>query len=123
MLYHHDVDQKPEEKIPAPAGTSAFRFKMWMATSLVNEVDRAAAKRGQSRAAWLRDAAVEKLGRNQAPESRPVAATSDFPFMMYMPQWLGDKVTQAAKEQGISRSDWLRLAATEKLERDGKEDQ
>jgi hypothetical protein len=119
------MDQKPEEKTPAPPSPSAFKFLMRAPTALVNEVDQAATKTGQTRVAWWRLAATEKLGRSErAPEGQPPATTaSDFPFMMYMPQWLGDEVTLVAKEQGLSREEWLRHAAVEKLERHRKEGQ
>ena len=55
-------------------------------------------------------------------ESAIPAATSagseEVRFTMTMPRWMADDIDEAAKEYGIKRISWLRIAAKEKISRD-----
>lgn len=53
----------------------------------------------------------------KTPPKRAVKGTIDMAVLVRMPESLHRQVERAARQEGLSVAEWLRRAATERLER------
>lgn len=95
------------------------RFNIRMSHSLHGQFAKAASRRGQTIADWLRQAGIERMDGASAPNGvhAPVSG-NDRIFQMKMPIYLLERLTNVAGEANESVSIYLKQAGVERLARE-----